>query len=85
MKIRKIEEPMEAFHTIDKQTAMELGEVKFDTYDCTFRVKPRELLKFINFLSKNNIFNIFVDTISEEDIMVGIDGETIKNIKHIVL
>lgn len=85
MIIRKINEPMQAFHEIDKQTEMQLGEISFKTYDCTYRVKPRELYKFLCFLSKNNIFSITVDTITEEDILVGIPGTTIKEMEHIIL
>lgn len=85
MLVKKINEPMDAFHTIDKKTEMELGEISFNTCTCIFRVKPREFLNFIDFLSKNNIFDLFIDTISEEDIIVKIDGETIKQIEHLVV
>ena len=85
MIVKKINEPMEAFHTIDKQTEMELGEISLKSFTSTFRVKPREFLRFIRFLSKNNIFDLFIDTISEEDILVRIDGETIRNIDTLVM
>lgn len=82
MTIFKINNPMEAFHTIDKQTEMEIGEISFKTYKSTFRIKRREIMGFLDFLSHNNIFDIKVDTITEgETVLITIPGEKMKEIR----